>query len=89
MKRILFAMMCVLSLSLFGCGSDEVESLPKMKPTTAEGTLQPQGVADKAEEDDGLTWKEKELKKRGLTSGMTMREHLEAAKNRKDKVVKY
>jgi chromosome segregation ATPase len=38
---------------------------------------------------DELTWRQKEIKKRGLTSGMTMREHFEAAKNRSDNVVKF
>jgi len=90
MKKILFAMLCVMCLALFGCGSDESKSaFPKVKQTFKEGTLRSQGVADKAEEDDGLTWQQREIKRRGLTSGMTMREHFEAARQRKDKVVKY
>lgn len=36
-----------------------------------------------------LTWRQKEIAKRGLTSGMTMREHFEAAKRRTDNVVKF
>ncbi|MBI9095264.1 MAG: hypothetical protein JEY71_10310 [Sphaerochaeta sp.] len=36
-----------------------------------------------------LTWKDQEVRNRGLRPGMTMREHFEAGKNRSDKVVKF
>jgi len=87
MKKILFVMMCLV---LFGCGNDDSQpSIPHVKQTFKESPLPSQGSAGNGTEDADLNWRQREIKRRGLTSGMTMREHFEAAKNRKDKVVKF
>lgn len=87
MKKILFVMLCLV---LFGCGNDDSKpTISPVKQTFKESPFQSQGPAGNGTEDDGLNWMQREIKQRGLTSGMTMRDHYEAAKNRKDKVVKF